>query len=170
MTQQKQMEELYYKEHDALFHYALHAVGNRQSAEDLVQDTFHEAIRKDLLGSGHPNPGAWLMNTLKNKVGTYLRSRKRHQERFVPLDEEVERTYGLETVEKPLLTAEEMIECARKELTLEEFYVFKRIILDGVTHRDVAGELLISEWASQKRLERVRRKLKKFFDAMLAES
>jgi len=99
-----------------------------------------------------------------------MRRRKRHQERFVPLDEEVERTCGTESAAKPLLTAEEMIECARQELTLEEFYVFKRIILDGVTHRDVAGELLISEWASQKRLERVRKKLKKFFDAMLAET
>lgn len=57
-----------------------YAKANRNSAgvaEELVQDTFHDAWSKfDELVS-HENIGGWLMQTLKNKIWNYTRAKQR---------------------------------------------------------------------------------------------
>ena len=48
-------------------------------------------------------------------------------------------------------------------LTQEEFYLLRRIVFESASHLEVAEELGISVWASQKRLERIRKKLEQAF-------
>lgn len=48
-------------------------------------------------------------------------------------------------------------------LTPEEAALWKRLMMDGATHLETAEELGISVWASQKRLERIRKKLQQRF-------
>ena len=47
------------------------------AAEELVQDTFHDAWSKFDELNDHENIGGWLMLTLKNKMRNYIRSRRR---------------------------------------------------------------------------------------------
>ena len=55
------------------------------------------------------------------------------------------------------------IEKIERALTREEYQLLKRLILDKASHLEVAKELGITVYASQKRLERIRGKLYKAF-------
>ena len=55
------------------------------------------------------------------------------------------------------------METIEQTLTAEEYQLLKRIILNKASHLEVAQELGITVYASQKRLERIRDKLGKAF-------
>ena len=56
-----------------------------------------------------------------------------------------------------------IIERIKQALTPEEYLLLKRLTIDQASHLEVAQEVGISVYASQKRLERIRKKLKKVF-------
>ena len=37
---------------------------DQEQAKDIVQDTFHEALRRIDVVAKHENPGGWLMNVV----------------------------------------------------------------------------------------------------------
>jgi len=55
------------------------------------------------------------------------------------------------------------IQKIRATLTEQELYQLKRVIYDNASHKELASELGISIWTSQKRLERARDKLARLF-------
>ncbi len=61
-------EQMYYNYFRKLTLYAGAQMRNQSRAQDVVQDTFHEALRHIDVLMEHPNPGGWLMTTLKNKI------------------------------------------------------------------------------------------------------
>ena len=71
-------DALYLAHVEKLLRYAQGQIQNREMAEELVQDTFHEAYLKFDRLRCHENPGGWLMQTLKNKLANYQRARRRH--------------------------------------------------------------------------------------------
>jgi len=80
------VEQLYRQYFQKLFLYADAQLNDPERARDVVQDTFHEAIRHaDALGS-HEKPGGWLMRTLQNKLRESERARRRYLLRFLSLD------------------------------------------------------------------------------------
>jgi len=61
---------------DYLFSYAFFKTGNREDAEDLVQETFLSAF-KSLPGfKGNSTEKTWLTSILKNKIIDYYRKKK----------------------------------------------------------------------------------------------
>src|SRR6187549_3469283 len=61
---------------DYLFSYAFFKTGNREEAEDLVQETFLSAF-KSLSGfKGNSTEKTWLTSILKNKIIDYYRKKK----------------------------------------------------------------------------------------------
>ena len=67
-------DALYLAHVQKLLCYAQSQIQRREIAEELVQDTFHEAyLQFDRLRC-HENPGGWLMQTLKNKLLNYRRT------------------------------------------------------------------------------------------------
>lgn len=56
-----------------------------------------------------------------------------------------------------------MLDAIQEVLNEGEWMVFQRFKLLGLTHMQIAEELDISVWASQKRLERAQQKLQKTF-------
>ena len=75
-------EGLYYQYFKRLMVYANTALGDPERAQDVVQDTFHEALRRIDVVSVHENPGGWLMQTLKYKIRESERDRQRQLRRF----------------------------------------------------------------------------------------
>lgn len=131
-------------------------------AEELVQDTFHDAwCRFDEL-SHHENIGGWLMQTLKNKCRNYARTR--HWD--VSTDE-----LGMDTAspedfaaalgDRSLLFA--ICRFARENFKEEDALLFRRVMLESVSHKQAAEELGISVWTSQKRMERMRKRIRDAF-------
>ncbi|MGM9602277.1 MAG: RNA polymerase sigma factor [Faecousia sp.] len=150
------IESLYCSEYAKLLGYALKRVGKMDLAQDLVQDTFHEAVKYREKLRSHPNPQGWLMQTLKNKVLSYEREYARYIRHFVSSE-------AVGEIAAPSNQASEFMQTVEATLTAEEFYLFKRIILRRDSHLDVAAELGITVWACQKRLSRIKEKLKKAF-------
>ncbi len=61
---------------DALFHFALARVKNREIAEDLVQETFLAAVKSQDRFRGQSTEKTWLFGILKHKVIDHYRKNK----------------------------------------------------------------------------------------------
>jgi len=61
---------------DALFHFALARVKNREIAEDLVQETFLAAVKSRERFRGQSTEKTWLFGILKHKVIDHYRKNK----------------------------------------------------------------------------------------------
>ena len=58
---------------DILFSFAFYKTGNREEAEDLVQDTFLSAYKSRETYNGSASEKTWLMAILKNKIIDFYR-------------------------------------------------------------------------------------------------
>lgn len=135
-------------------------------AQEVVQDAFQEAILHIDTLSDHPNPGGWLMQTVKYKIQESERARRRYMLRFLSMDTELSAELipsGELIPDLPEANGVSPIEKIQKALAPEELQLLKRLIFDGASHLEVSQELGITVWTSQKRLERIRKKLFEFF-------
>lgn len=83
---QKWFDELYIKNYKRMVTIAMRLGFPPEEAEELVQDAFLLLLSKsERFQKGHDNPGGFLMESLKNLMGTRLRHKKIIQ--FVPYDE-----------------------------------------------------------------------------------
>src|SRR5437868_8551833 len=72
---------------DRLARYALHMLGNREDAEEALQDAFVRAYRS-LHRCGDPARfGSWLLAILANRCRTAGGRRARHERRFVSAED-----------------------------------------------------------------------------------
>ena len=164
--QDKLLSQLYQDHFGKLTMYALAVLKNESRAQDAVQDTFHEAITHIDILIQHPNPSGWLMVTLKNKIKEYQRETQKYMLRFLSLSSDllIEPGQHNPQIEQQLnADGPPIIERIKQALTPEEYLLLKRLTIDQASHLEVAQELGISVYASQKRLERIRKKLKKVF-------
>lgn len=140
---------------------------NESQAEEIVQDAFHEAVEKIDSLYIHENPGGWLMNTLKNKIRNCQRTNRRDLLRLVSLDAEPAMQAAAPGNAEDRMEQQEALASASERigqaLSPDELYLLRRIAYGNASHKEVAAELGISVWASQKRLERIRDKLDKLF-------
>ena len=163
MSDEKELVERLYRLHfKKLFIYANAALRDSELAKDVVQDTFHEAVRRINVLEKHENPGGWLMNVVKNKIKEYERKRRRDLCRVLSLEadfpDECNQPEELVSAQ-PEIQDEPVPQTIKRVLTPEEFRLLKRLVFDRASHRQVAQEFGISIYASQKRLERIRDKL-----------
>lgn len=59
---------------DSMYSWALHKTSSRQTAEDLVQETFLAAVQSFSKFKGNSNPKTWLFAILNNKINDHYRS------------------------------------------------------------------------------------------------
>lgn len=159
--QEIRFSELYAALYPKLLRYAS-AASSCAAAEKLVQDTFHDAWSRFDELSDHENIGGWLMQTLKNKLRNYARTRHRDisaeeidAEAAAP--EDFVDTLG----NRSLLFA--VCRFVRENFREEDVLLFRRVIYEGISHKQAAAELGITVWTSQKRIERMRRRIREQF-------
>lgn len=155
------IETLYQEHYKRLLAYVTSSVQNRDRAQDIVQDVFHEALRRIDTVTLHENPGGWLMVTAKNKVLEDRRQRTRDLRYFLSLSEELSEDAHPTDIKEP--DEEPAAEKIKRVLSPEEFQLLRRFAFEGASHLDIAKEFGITVYASQKRLERIRKKLYEFF-------
>lgn len=158
--QDELIEQLYHNYYSKLLRYAGIVLKDKDLAQDVAQDTFHEAVRQIETLTIRENKYGWLMKVLKNKLHEYERVRSRDAKRFQRVG-----TSALEqaAIQEPDPDGADPLKRVRQALTREEFEFLKRMTLDGASHMEMAKELDITVWASRKRLERIRNKLGKTF-------
>jgi RNA polymerase sigma-70 factor (ECF subfamily) len=79
-TAQELIRGWVYEHGDDLYGWALHKTGDRETAEDLVQDTFLAAIRSVKSFKGQSQPKTWLYAILKNKITDHFRDAYRRSQ------------------------------------------------------------------------------------------
>ena len=95
------IEKLYHEFFTQLWIYAKAALGDPEQTQEVVQDTFHEAVRHIDILMAHDNPKGWLMDALKKKIMHARRSMNRYILRFISLDSDLEFTDPVLSVEDP---------------------------------------------------------------------
>jgi RNA polymerase sigma factor (sigma-70 family) len=148
---------LYEQYANQIFRYCLHQLGSREEAEDAVQSTFLNAFRGIKRGIVPELESAWLFKIAHNVCLSRRRSSWRRGRVESPADfelvEEVapaparraDELIGLQDV------LEEMPESQRRAILLREW--------QGLSYREIAGELDLSQAAVETLIFRARRTL-----------
>lgn len=147
------LDSLYRKSYNALYSYAASRLNDSQRAEDVVMQTFTAAIKKVNKLMKSPNPEGWLMDALKKEILHEMRSLARHPAP-APLDSVPDIAVPDTTEPSPLITC----------LTNDEERLVGIIYGEQRSVAEAAAELHISVAACKKRLQRIRDKVKKFFE------
>lgn len=162
-------DRLYEEQFLKMWRYALVMVKDRALAEEVVQDAFVEVLHHldGLMDSEKPE--RWLQRTVKNKGLHAMRTQARDLRRLVSLDGEnapepaapdlLARVEEDET--ESLARTREKIAAA---LTEEERRLLERVALDRVSYKALAEETGCSVAACQKRVQRLRKKLRDFLE------
>lgn len=162
MMDQEFFSQLFYQEHDNLLTYAKKVLSqngflvNEEDAEDAVQETFLLAWKKFEEVQEHKNPGAWLMETLKNVLKHIIRSDQRAFQRLAAacaaMDPNAHYPAPGADLELEGITTPENL------LLLREFY------LDGETYETLCAQYGLKKSALAMRLKRAKEDFKKNYE------
>ena len=159
-------EQLYTEYVHRLIRYARAQGQSGDVAEELVQDTFHEAYAQLAHLTEHENPGGWLMQTLKNKIRNYDRARQRERRLMAGWTEEMYAVAALgDPIEQWLVRQQlsDVYRYAAKHFDEQDLRLFRLLLIEGRSHKTAAAQLGITVWNIQKRLERIRKRLREAF-------
>ena len=136
MTQadEKWVNELYVKLSPKLFYIAKRRLGNEDEAQNAVQDTFADLIKKVESVKNHPNPEGWLVNALKNFIARELDNQKRRSEHEIILPEPYEHAHG-EPGYVPSLRDILPLELTPREKDLLVWYFEKGLSYEEISRR-----------------------------------
>ena len=157
------LEDLYREMFDPLWRYAVSYLNDPDQAAEVVQDTFHEAVRHIDTIMHHENPKGWLKVVLKNKILHAYRSYNMYILRFLSLDTDVTNKDSILSSETSLYRSEDILREIKSALSQEEWDLLRMIALEKRTYKTVAEELGVNIWTCQKRVQRIREKLKQQF-------
>lgn len=91
---EKWVRDLYLKFSPKLLRIARRRLGDEDAAQNAVQDTFADLIKKIETVKDHSNPEGWLVNALKIFILRELDDQKKRSEREITLPEPYEQASG----------------------------------------------------------------------------
>ena len=149
---------------DSLYNFAAWLTGNREEAEDLVQETYLKALKGFASFQPGTNFRAWIFRILRN---TFLTSRSGLQAmRTVPLENDEEEASAaavtLETPESILLghAGQQAIQAALEKLPL----IFREVLLlcdvEEMSYQEISETVSAPMGTVMSRLHRARRALR----------
>ncbi len=135
--------------------YAFSVLGDRNLAEEAVQDTFCIFCAKANDALQHENPQGWLMRTLQN----VMRNMQRHR---AAMNRLIMQSLQVEHLEELLVYDEPGVDLLYGDLAARaDFQLRKRVVLDGCTMLEAAEEFGITVEVCKKRIQRIRANLKR---------
>ena len=152
---QFELYRLYYK---SMYNTSLRIVGNENDAEDIMQESFLNALIRINKYEGKVSFGAWLKKIVINRSLDYLKKKQVIFEEIdnIPMEEVETENLFMETQEFNLKRIRDAI------LQLPEGYriVLSLYLIEGYDHEEISGILNISNASSRSQLLRAKRKLK----------
>ena len=136
-------------------------------AEDAAQKTFVIAAERIELLVDHPCPVGWLYRTVRNVSMSDRRSYDRYIDYCLPFEDNSNHLSvpHADPAERYDDNAAEMLVAEIfLILTEEEGHILQRIVGEKASHKEVAKEMGIPETACQKRLERIKKKARKYVE------
>jgi RNA polymerase sigma-70 factor (ECF subfamily) len=165
------MGELYDRVADVLFGTAIHILGDRREAEEVVQDVFLQVWNKAATFDGALGTAFnWTIGITRNRCIDYLRSRQR---RARLLDEAIEEAGGESPASAPTtgmsLGAEELaaVRHAVESLPPDQHQAIAMAFFGGMTHQEIADALNEPLGTIKARIRRGMLKLRDSLEAYL---
>ena len=148
---------------DKLFRLALSITGNKQDAEDVVQDTMFHLWRKKEEWNSILDMEGYCFRSTRN-IAIDKISLKENQQESIPDNFDVPEQKS--SVQDLLETEEEMVwlESCIKQLPEKQKTIFQLREVEGFSYKQIAEILNISEEQVKVNLFRSRQKLKDFFE------
>lgn len=155
------MEEIYSSYKGLIFGLACRLTSNRESAEDILQETFIKVFTHITGVRNEETFPAWVYRIALNTCYSYLRSRKTRDLRTVPLHEvEGRAEEAVEDGDEDRL--EQSVDQALGELPEKLRTVFLLHDVQGFKHEEIARMLGCSVGTSKSQLFKARLKIRKF--------
>ena len=153
------MQELFMANYRKLINFICyaHLKVDTKTAEDIVQDTFIEALSKVDMLMEHPNPGGWLMNTARFKLSTTVR-------RAYHTDVSYEECTTEPSYFDPQYSALELKLLIETVLSEQEKELFTKYFIEKYPSKQMAEEQHMTENAFKVKMHRIRKKLQDQLD------
>jgi RNA polymerase sigma-70 factor (ECF subfamily) len=144
-----------------LYRFAFRLSGQRQVAEDLLQETFTEAWRSLAKQHGSDRARAWLFQILRHRFAHFLRANRAISGLLVPLpensdDQPADRRIG--PLEK--MAEKDALQTALQTLSPAIRETFLTVFMEGRTCRETAEVMQIPLGTVLSRLDQARRTLR----------
>ncbi len=148
----------------AMFNVAMRLMRNRESAEDMLQESFTDAFNR--LGSFRFESGfgSWLKRIVVNNCLNEIKRRKANLQ-FVEDIQVYEAKEEDDAGYKPWLSVDN-VKSAMENLPDGSRMIFSLYLLEGYDHREIAQILNISESNSKSQYMRARLKVKEILTSM----
>jgi len=153
----KAQYELYRLYSKAMYNTSLRIVGNREEAEDVLQEAFLDGFTKIDFYRGESTFGAWLKSIVVNKSIARLRNRRLHFEDIdsfpaEPADDEND------DFEEDVNTIQ-ILKMLLNELSSGYRLVLSLYLFEGYDHKEISQILGISEVTSRSQFIRAKQRL-----------
>ena len=139
--------------------YARALVGNRDDADDLVQDTLERALAKSALWRGVSDMRAWLFSMMHNLHVDGIRRPRLHT---VVLDDDSPEVPVAPTQAERLEVLD--LQAALERLPVEQREIILLVALEDMSYADIAATLGIPIGSVMSRLSRGRERLRSLMD------
>ncbi len=158
--------ELYNRYVTAMYNVALRMVVHSAEAEDVLQESFAKVFQNLHTFRSEATIGAWIKRIVVTTALSHLRTKKKLQVvemQVLPDLEDAETGDG-----EPLWDAKTVHE-AIKKLPEGSRVVFNLFAVEGMSHKDIAKELNISESTSKTQYMRAKHLLKQQLNVVLKQ-
>jgi len=162
-TAQFRLYELYSK---AMLNTAYRIMGNREEAEDMLQEAFTDCFRKIGTYRTDSTFGAWLKTIVINRCITRLRKREAE---LVYVEDYSWHEMQQEEPQETAWPAPQVIAKAVDRLPEGYRVVFSLYLLEGYDHTEISQILGISESTSKTQYLRAKEKLKRILSEMRSD-
>lgn len=144
----------------------LASLGERESAQELVQDTFVRAFQSLEAFRGESSLRSWLFTIARRLVLDQRRARRREREQ-VPLEEAVEFVASADDVLDGVVADESAgrVRAAVARLTPLQREVFRLRVVEGLSYKEIAEVASTTEGSARVHYHNAMRAVKEFLDA-----
>lgn len=147
--------ELYSLYVDAMYNVALRFLGNKEDAEDMVQDSFVDAFKKLSSFKYESSFGAWLKRIVINKSINYLKAKRIP---VVPIE-----THEFHLTDEEVVNADAMdikkVKVGITKLPSGYRQIINLYLIEGYDHVEIGEILDISTSTSKSQYHRAKKKL-----------
>ncbi|MBK8702738.1 MAG: sigma-70 family RNA polymerase sigma factor [Saprospiraceae bacterium] len=160
----KAQKSLYEKYKTTMFRLCLRYAGNKEEAEDLLQDGFIKVFADLHQFKGEGPLGAWIRRVILNVVLQHLRRQK-----LVTVSREVPEEADEEQDESPFPLDAQVLTILLQQLPVGYRTVLNLFVLENYSHADIAASLGISVNTSKTQLLKAKKMLRKLVACRLAD-
>ncbi len=153
----RQYQEILYRKYAArMYGICMSYAGNRDMAQDMLQDAFVKVYRKIRDFNMEGSLEGWIRRIVANTAIDHLRKNQRQRNYIRETDELPDTAYEPEVLED--MKAQDVLKLVAR-LPEGARIIFNLFALEGYTHKEIAEKMNISEGTSKSQFNRARKML-----------